>query len=56
MPVDEELRNLIIERASVDRLREHRRKKSLRTMWNHGLELVAEGKTTFEEILRVTRS
>jgi general secretion pathway protein E len=56
MPVDEELRTLIIDRASVDVLREYRRRKSLRTMWNHGLELVARGRTTYEEILRVTRS
>jgi len=56
MPVDEELRSMIVDRASVDQLREYRRRKNLRTMWDHGLELVAKGVTTYEEILRVTRS
>lgn len=56
MPVGEELRSMIVDRATVDQLREYRRRKNLRTMWDHGLELVAKGKTTYEEILRVTRS
>jgi general secretion pathway protein E len=56
MPVDEELRSMIVDRATVDQLREYRRRKNLRTMWDHGLELVAKGVTTYEEILRVTRS
>lgn len=56
MPVEEELRSMIVDRATVDQLREYRRAKKLRTMWDHGLELVRNGVTTYEEILRVTRS
>jgi general secretion pathway protein E len=56
MPVDEELRGLIIEQASVDALRDYRRRRGLRTMWDNGIDLVARGVTTYEEVLRVTRS
>jgi len=55
MPVDEQLRSLIIQKASVDEFREYRRERGLTTMWQHGLTLVERGATTYEEILRVTR-
>lgn len=55
MPVDEDLRSLIISRASVDAYREYRNQRALQTMWAHGLALVARGVTTYEELLRVTR-
>ena len=55
MPVDEALRTLIIQKASVDEFRAYRQEMGLRTMWEHGLDLVSRGITTYEEILRVTR-
>ncbi len=55
MPIDEELRGLIIQRASVDAFREYRETHNLRSMYGHGLDLVRQGKTTLEEILRVIR-
>jgi general secretion pathway protein E len=55
MPVDEELRSLIIQKSSVDAFADYRRARGLRTMLEHGLTLVERGLTTYEEILRVTR-
>jgi general secretion pathway protein E len=55
MALNEELRALIIQKASVDAFRDYRRQKGLRTMWQHGMSLVSRGLTTYEEVLRVTR-
>jgi general secretion pathway protein E len=55
VPVDEEFRSLILQKASIDLLHGYARSKGYRSMLDHGLKLVAEGVTTLEEILRVTR-
>jgi general secretion pathway protein E len=54
MPVNEDLRSLIVQKASVEQLRSHLRGVGFRTMYAHGRRLVAQGKTTMEELLRVT--
>lgn len=55
LPVDEEVRALIMEKASVDRIKAKAREAGFRTMLEHGLSLVREGKTPLEEVIRVTR-
>jgi general secretion pathway protein E len=55
LPVDEGLRGLILSKASVDRIQEYARAGGHRSMLEHGLELVRQGRTTVEEVLRVTR-
>ncbi|NJB68658.1 general secretion pathway protein E [Desulfobaculum xiamenense] len=55
LPVDEGLRSLILAKSSVDRLQDYARGKGFVTMLEHGLKLVAAGRTTVEEVLRVTR-
>lgn len=54
MPVDEALRSMIVQKASVEQLRKHLQTHGFRSMFEHGATLVAQGKTTMEEILRVT--
>jgi len=55
LSIDEELRGLILQKASVDKLRDYARKKGFQGMLDHGMELAGKGKTTLEEVLRVTR-
>lgn len=54
MPVDEALRGMIVQKASVEQLRRHLQAQGFQSMFDHGRRLVAQGKTTMEEILRVT--
>jgi general secretion pathway protein E len=54
MPVDEALRSLVVQKASVEQLRAHLKTTGFQTMHDHGLRLVDQGKTTMEELLRVT--
>ncbi|TVQ97925.1 MAG: type II/IV secretion system protein [Desulfovibrionales bacterium] len=54
MPVGEALRSLVVQKASVEQLRAHLAETGFQTMHDHGLRLVAQGKTTMEELLRVT--
>lgn len=54
MPVDEGLRGMIVQKASVEELRRHLRDGGFRSMFEHGATLVAQGRTTMEEILRVS--
>jgi general secretion pathway protein E len=55
MPVDEAIRGLVMEKASVDRIKAKAREAGFRTMLEHGLALVREGVTPLEEVIRVTR-
>lgn len=55
MPMDESLRKLVIAKESVDAFRAYEKASGMRSMWGHGVELVRQGVTTFEEVLRVTR-
>jgi general secretion pathway protein E len=49
------MRHLIHERASEQALREYAMKNGMRSMRQDGMRLVASGKTSLEELLRVTR-
>ena len=55
IPIDEEVRSLVLQKVSSERLRDYAKSQGYRTMFEHGLELAAQGKTTLEEVLRVTR-
>ena len=53
--VDEELKGLIHDRVAEAKLRELAIARGLRTLHDDGLRLVAEGRTSMEEVLRVSR-
>ncbi len=53
--VNEEQKALIHDRASEARLRDMAISQGLRTLHQDGLRLVAEGRTSIEEVLRVSR-
>lgn len=55
MPVTETLRSMMVRKSSTGELRSCMRSSGRRSMFEHGLSLVARGKTTLEEVLRVTR-
>ena len=55
MPVTETLRSMMVRKSSAEELREYTRTTGQKNMYEQGLELAAEGRTTLEEILRVTR-
>ncbi|NMG75657.1 type II/IV secretion system protein [Aromatoleum diolicum] len=52
--LDDELRQTIIDRQPISRLKELARRRGLRLLRESALDLVREGKTTLEEINRVT--
>jgi len=54
MDTDEEIRQMILDRASTDNLRNVARKKGMKTLAEDGWRLVAQGVTTVEEVLSVT--
>jgi general secretion pathway protein E len=53
-PVDEDIRRLVAERASLDALRSAVRERGMTTLREDGMAKVAAGITTIEEVLRVT--
>lgn len=53
MKIDDDLRNLIIKKASPDEIRGTASKKGMKTLLKAGLEKVLEGLTTLEEVVRV---
>ena len=56
LEVDDPLRHMIHERASDQRIRDHCVSAAgLRPLKNDGLRWVANGDTTLDEVLRVTR-
>jgi general secretion pathway protein E len=55
LPVNEELQSMVVQKQSADALRRHMRGLGRRSMFEHGLKLVADGRTTLEEVVRVTR-
>jgi general secretion pathway protein E len=55
MEADDDVRALIHERASEARLLQAARNAGLRSMREDGERLVADGVTSLEEVLRVTR-
>ena len=54
MPISMELRNMILNSASTDELREKASEEGMRTLRNDALLKLKKGVTTPEEILRVT--
>ena len=54
MDTDEEIRQMILDRASTDNLRNVARQKGMKTLAEDGWRLVAAGVTTVEEVLSVT--
>ncbi len=56
MEADEEIKRLIITRASSGEIEETAKKAGMSTMMEDGLRKVFEGITTLEEILRVTKA
>ncbi|OEU71462.1 MAG: type II secretion system protein GspE [Desulfovibrio sp. S3730MH75] len=55
LPVTEDMRGLIMDVVSADRIKAHAKEQGLETMVDHGVRLVREGITTLEEIARVTK-
>jgi type II secretion system protein E len=55
MPITEELRDLIFDRAPAGRLRKVATQQGMDSLRGDGWRLVAQGKTTVEEVLRVTK-
>jgi type IV pilus assembly protein PilB len=53
MKIDDEIRNLIVRKASSTEIRETARRKGMKTLLEAGLEKVLEGTTTLEEVIRV---
>ncbi|MBI4652969.1 type II/IV secretion system protein [Candidatus Kuenenbacteria bacterium] len=53
--VDDEIRSLILSRASVGEIQKKTKEKGAFSLRQHGIEKIIEGVTTPEEILRVTR-
>jgi type IV pilus assembly protein PilB len=56
MPISEEIRNLVLERRSVDEIRAKALEQGMRTMREDGIEKVKRGVTTLAEIGRVSSS
>jgi general secretion pathway protein E len=52
--LDDELRQMIVERQPISKIKAHACKRGLRLLRESALELVQEGRTTLEEINRVT--
>lgn len=53
-PLDSEIREAILKRASPEMIEKMARKKGMETLFDNALTLFKEGKTTLEEVLRVT--
>jgi type IV pilus assembly protein PilB len=56
MAMDDDLRDLVMKEASTAILREHSRKRGMRTLRESGLLAIYEGQTTIDEVVRETLS
>jgi len=54
LPVDEEIQQMITENKSAGEIGEAARKKGMRSLFENAFAAFSEGKTTLEEVLRVT--
>jgi general secretion pathway protein E len=52
--LNDELRELIVEKAPLRKIKELARSQGTRSMREAGMDMVNRGETTMEEILRVT--
>jgi general secretion pathway protein E len=55
LPMTDELRSLVMKHATASDLRAEAIKRGMETMYENGLKKAANGITTIEEVLRVTR-
>jgi type II secretory ATPase GspE/PulE/Tfp pilus assembly ATPase PilB-like protein len=55
LPVSEAIQSVVLERVSASTLRAAAEKEGFRSMRRDGLKKVADKKTTYDEVLRVTR-
>jgi type II secretory ATPase GspE/PulE/Tfp pilus assembly ATPase PilB-like protein len=55
MPISEDIRDLTIERASSGKIREVAVRQGMNSLRGDGWRLVADGRTTVEEVLRLTK-
>jgi general secretion pathway protein E/type IV pilus assembly protein PilB len=55
MPVTEEIRSMTLERSSSGRIREIAMRQGMKSLRGDGWRLVREGRTTVEEVLRMTK-
>jgi general secretion pathway protein E len=55
MPITDSIRSLVMRHATATELRAAAIEQGMMTMYEHGLRKVAQGITTLEEVLRVTR-
>jgi general secretion pathway protein E len=55
LPLDEELKSLILETSDANRIKEAAIKKGMKTLRGDGLTKVARGITSLREVLRVTQ-
>ena len=56
MPITEEIRSLILERTSSGRIRKTALEQGMNSLRGDGWRLVGEGRTTIEEVIRVTKN
>ena len=54
MLLDDDLREMIVDRASTQKLREECKKRGMRTLRESGLAAILDGLTTIEEVVRET--
>ena len=54
MPMDEEIRELIMKHASSNVLRSEARKRGMRSLRESGLMAIYDGMTTIQEVVRET--
>jgi type II secretory ATPase GspE/PulE/Tfp pilus assembly ATPase PilB-like protein len=55
MPINEDIRGMILERNSAGEIRKVAAQQGMRSLREDGWRLVEEGRTTVEEVLRVTK-
>jgi len=54
MTIDDDLRDMVMKRASSNVLRVAARKRGMRTLRESGLLAISEGTTTIEEVVKET--
>ena len=56
LEINKEIHDLILDHASSDRIREAANKEGFRDIVTDGIEKIFDGLTTFDEVLRTTRT
>jgi len=55
MLLTQKVREMVIEHANTDEIREQAKKEGMKTLYDSGMRKVIGGVTTIEEVLRVSR-